>query len=252
MMRWNRPVGILACLALVGACSDDDESGTGGGQTVTPTGSGGTSQGGASQGGTGAAPGGGGQSQGGHSEGGHTLGGGGTGAGAGGDGGQGAAAQACDEPNPDGAEIVNLINAYRQSHGLSAIPYSPSLSCVAVTHVHDLSDNQPHQSASCNLHSWSDQGSWTACCYTSDHAQAQCMWDKPSQITIYSGYGYENAASGASTPQQAVSMWQNSSGHNDVILNQSIWSNMTWNALGAGMVNGYATLWFGEQVDPAN
>jgi hypothetical protein len=50
----------------------------------------------------------------------------------------------------------------------------------------------------CNMHSWSDKGFnvWNSCCYTSDHAEAECMWDKPREITFgsFTGFGYENAA----------------------------------------------------------
>ncbi|MBW2527122.1 MAG: CAP domain-containing protein [Deltaproteobacteria bacterium] len=157
---------------------------------------------------------------------------------------------ACNVPNPDGAAIVDLVNAYRQANGKPAIPYSPSLSCVAVTHVHDLADNAPHAPSGCNLHSWSDQGSWTACCYTSDHAQAQCMWDKPRELTVYSGNGYENAASGVMSAQAAVTAWQNSPAHDAVMLNEGMWASHPWHAVGAGLYQGYATLWFGEQSDP--
>ncbi len=98
-----------------------------------------------------------------------------------------------------GVELVNAVNAYRAENGLPAIPLSPSLCFVANAHVGDLSANAPHAAPGCNLHSWSDQGTWTSCCYTSDHAQAACMWDKPGQLTSYPGPGYENAASGVST-----------------------------------------------------
>jgi uncharacterized protein YkwD len=248
---------LVACCWLFPACSDSGES-----TTPTPdggsggAGQGGTSQGGSSQGGTsqgGTSQGGtsqGGTSQGGTSQGGTSQGGtsqGGTSQG--GSGAEGGAAMACNEPTPDGAEIVDLVNAYRQSQGLPVVPYSPSLSCVAVTHVHDLAANPPQ--GNCNLHSWSDQGSWTPCCYTPDHAQAQCMWDKPAEITSYPGYGYENAASGVGSPDAALAAWQNSPAHNDVILNQGMWSSHPWHAVGAGLYQGYAALWFGEQADPA-
>ena len=76
------------------------------------------------------------------------------------------------------------------------------------------------------------------------------MWSKPAELTSYTGYGYENAASGVSSAAQAVGLWQSSGPHNAVILNQGMWANRTWRALGAGLYQGYATLWFGEQTDP--
>lgn len=55
----------------------------------------------------------------------------------------------------------------------------------------------------CNLHSWSNNGYglWNGCCYTSNHAAASCMWDKPREISggIFTGNGYENSASGTTT-----------------------------------------------------
>ena len=61
------------------------------------------------------------------------------------------------------------------------------------------------------------------------------MWSKPQELTSYSGSGYENAASGASSPAGALSMWQNSSAHNDVMLNQGMWSSHPWKAVGAAL-----------------
>jgi hypothetical protein len=152
----------------------------------------------------------------------------------------------------EAVQLITLVNEYRAENALPAIPASPSLCFVGDAHVDDLVDNSPHATGSCNLHSWSDQGSWSACCYTPDHAQAQCMWDKPGELTAYPSNGYENAASGSSTPAQALNQWKNSSGHRAVILNEGIWANQSWKAVGVGMRNGYAVLWFGTAVDPAN
>lgn len=149
-----------------------------------------------------------------------------------------------------GIELVNAVNVYRAENGLPAIPFSPSLCFVANEHVKDLSANAPHGGAGCNLHSWSDQGTWTSCCYTPDHAQASCMWSKPGELTSYPGPGYENAASGVSTADGALALWKTSPAHNEVILNQGIWVSHPWQALGAAIYDGYAVLWFGEQVDP--
>lgn len=151
----------------------------------------------------------------------------------------------------DAIELINLVNVYRGENGLPAIPASPSLCEVSTLHVHDLAENSPHtQPGGCNLHSWSDQGPWSACCYTPDHAQAQCMWDKPTQLTVYPGNGYENAASGVGSPAQALELWKGSQGHNEVILNLGIWVDHPWQALGADVYQGYSVLWFGEEVDP--
>jgi Cysteine-rich secretory protein family len=146
--------------------------------------------------------------------------------------------------------LIAEINQYRMSNGLAAIPASSSLCIVADNHVNDLRDNAPRTPQNCNLHSWSDQGSWSACCYTPDHAQAQCMWDKPGELTNYNSNGYEISYSGSNSPQSAVSGWSNSSGHNNVILNLDIWANQQWGAVGAAQHDGFAHVWFGTASDP--
>ncbi|MEZ4449189.1 MAG: hypothetical protein R3B09_06890 [Nannocystaceae bacterium] len=158
-----------------------------------------------------------------------------------------------DGCSAEALELVDLVNQYRGENGLPSIPASPSLCTVGQTHVHDLVDHSPHTEPGCNLHSWSDAGPWTPCCYTADHAQAMCMWMKPQELTVYPGFGYENAAGGGGTitPGQALDLWKGSSAHNEVILSQGIWADHPWKAVGAGLYQGYAVLWFGEQDDPA-
>ncbi len=152
---------------------------------------------------------------------------------------------------PAALELIGLVNAYRGEHGLPAIAASSSLCTVAAAHTQDLAAHSPDSAPGCNLHSWSDQGSWTPCCYTPDHAAAQCMWDKPRELTDYPGNGYENAFSGSDDPEAALAGWMASTGHNEVILNLGIWAAHPWRALGADIRGGYAVLWFGEEVDPA-
>ena len=148
-------------------------------------------------------------------------------------------------------DLIDRVNDYRAGYGLPAIPASRSLCTVASEHTRDLATNRPHERAGCNLHSWSDAGAWSACCYTSDHARAECMWDKPRELTSYRGNGYENAARGTETAAEALSAWRGSAGHNAVILNLGTWADTTWRALGADIYDGYAVLWFGEETDPA-
>jgi len=126
------------------------------------------------------------------------------------------------------------------------------LCIVGQTHTLDLALNNPNQ-GECNMHSWSAQGPWTPCCYTADHAQAACMWNKPGELTIYAGNGFENAVSGGAnlSTSQAVEAWKGSPAHNNVMLNLGIWEGYPWGAMGAGLYQGYATVWFGVQPDPA-
>lgn len=159
-----------------------------------------------------------------------------------------------DEPPTIQRSLVELVNEYRQLKGLPAIPESTSLNMVAQAHVNDLQNNSP-VGGSCNLHSWSDQGGWTPCCYTADHAQKACMWQKPAEITaeVYTGYGYEIATytTGTMTTESALNNWINSPGHLDLILNRKTWQNRPWSAIGVATSEQYAVIWFGEEADPA-
>jgi hypothetical protein len=155
-----------------------------------------------------------------------------------------------DTINP-GDSLVEVINKYRVDNNLPAIPVSPSLNTVAETHARDLAENYV-MSNECNLHSWSDKGSWTPFCYTADHANAQLMWDKPRELTSYPGNGYEIAAykSDAITASEALELWKNSEAHHDLVINKGIWKDVKWKAIGGAINNGYAVVWFGEAPDP--
>lgn len=149
--------------------------------------------------------------------------------------------------------LADLLNDYRVQNGLAPVPVTRSLTAVAQWHVWDLDANHPH-GGECNLHSWSDWGSlWTAVCYTADHANASGMWLKPREITanIYTGNGFEIAYSGGGDPASALNLWKQSPAHNDVILNAGVWESYNpWPAMGVGMGNGYAVVWFGSAPDP--
>ena len=82
-------------------------------------------------------------------------------------------------------ELYELIMDYRAKKGLKRIPLSNALTIVAQTHCKDLTENKPDLGKGCNAHSWSDQGSWSTCCYTPDHKASTCMWDKPKELTSY-------------------------------------------------------------------
>ena len=151
-------------------------------------------------------------------------------------------------------ELYELIMKYRKSKKLKTIPYSPKLSLVAQTHARDLIQNYDFsQDSECNPHSWSKKGKWTACCYTPDHAQAQCMWDKPREIADYQGDGYEIAFyhSIKASPEPALEGWKKSSGHNPLLVNSGIWKDMEWKGIGIGMHENVAVVWFGREEDPA-
>lgn len=153
------------------------------------------------------------------------------------------------DPIEDGIALTKLINAYRVSLELPSLPTSPALTKVAQAHVRDLNVNKPVLKG-CNMHSWSTKGTWTACCYDGSRAAARCMWNKPKEIGGYPGYGYEIAAMfpAGMTPELALSQWQNSPAHHEVMINRGIWTK-PWGAIGVAVDGDYSVAWFGYDVD---
>lgn len=157
-------------------------------------------------------------------------------------------------PTDDEMDLIKLINNYRQQNGLPRVAISRSMMLVAQSHVKDLVENGPY-TGTCNLHSWSNKGSWSAVCYTGDPSNYNAMWNKPREITkgAYTGNGFEIAyrTSTTATPSLAMNAWKASPDHNDVILERPpTWGDMRWPAIGAGMYKGYAVVWFGDRSDP--
>ena len=147
-------------------------------------------------------------------------------------------------------ELHRLINAYRISRGLQEVPISPALTKVAQAHAKDLMYHYK-QSNRCNMHSWSKEGPWTACCYRDNHKNASCMWDKPKEIAGYDSPGYEIAYwhSNAATAGQALEVWKKSPGHHAVLANLGTFKDANWQAMGIGIYKEYAVVWFGEMPD---
>jgi len=147
-------------------------------------------------------------------------------------------------------KLYNLIMEYRKQKKLPKISLSKSLTFVAQTHCKDLSENNLIK-GDCNAHSWSNKGKWTSCCYTPDHKQKDCMWNKPKELTKYSDTGYEIAYyySAGAKADQALSSWKTSKGHNALIINNTTWKDFKWNAIGVGIYKNYATVWFGVEPD---
>jgi uncharacterized protein YkwD len=150
-------------------------------------------------------------------------------------------------------DLYELIMEYRKEEGLKSIPLSASLTLVAQAHVKDLQENYK-PSEKCNPHSWSKAGDWTSCCYTNDHKKAECMWDKPNEIAGYNSPGYEIAFwhSHAAVPDDALGGWKKSKSHNPVIVNGGQWKEADWNAIGVGIYQQYAVVWFGQMPDHRN
>lgn len=163
-------------------------------------------------------------------------------------------------------ELIKLVNDYREQHGKKRLKVSKSLMKVARTHINDLNmnfdmENPPVDTRGIkgNMHSWSDKGNWTPVVYTDDHEYSKLMHIKPKEITGYNQSGYEVAVNGFMiTPQRALKSWQNSPGHNDVILSQNKWTDPTPEQIKHGFsglsnmgvaINGdYACIWFSRDV----
>lgn len=154
--------------------------------------------------------------------------------------------------NPQEKELVRLINEYRKSKKLQSIAVSSKLTLVAQAHAKDLASNYNFDpNGSCNPHSWSDKGNWTPCCYTSDHKQAECMWNKPLEIAGYEGLGYEIAyySSAGATAKEGLEGWKKSKGHNPLLINSGTWKQVEWESIGVGIYEQYAVVWFGQLAD---
>ncbi|MBL7858065.1 MAG: CAP domain-containing protein [Cyclobacteriaceae bacterium] len=149
-------------------------------------------------------------------------------------------------------KLYNLILEYRKSNGLEPIPLSGKLTLVAQTHARDLADHYSFDPGNkCNPHSWSKKGKWTACCYTNDHKQAKCMWDKPREIAGYNSPGFEIAyySSAGANAQEGIDGWKVSPGHNPLLINTGTWEKVKWKAIGIGIYKEYGVVWFGELED---
>lgn len=158
--------------------------------------------------------------------------------------------------NAQEQELAGLINEYRRSKGLKAVPLSASLCKVARLHATDLSNNYIY-GGHCNLHSWSEDPRWSSCCYTPDHKTAECMWNKPRELTAYPADGYEIAfysnhdySSIRDLVADALNGWKSSPGHHDLIINRGKWKTAKWQAMGVGFAGGFTIVWFGEVPDP--
>ncbi len=150
-------------------------------------------------------------------------------------------------------KLYDIIMDYRKENHLGSIPLSENLTYVAQAHAHDLSDHYKFDLKNkCNPHSWSSSGTWTSCCYTSDHKKASCMWVKPKELTGYPGNGFEIVyySSGGANAQEGLDGWKVSPGHNPLLINSGTWSQVKWKAIGIGIYKEYGMVWFGEEPDP--
>lgn len=156
--------------------------------------------------------------------------------------------------SPEEKKLYDMIMQYRKTKKLKAIPYSEKLTRVAQAHARDLTDYFDYENrGDCNPHSWSERGSWSACCYTADHALASCMWSKPKEIAAYESEGYEIAyySSAGANAVEGLDGWKKSSGHNPLLINSGSWKKLEWKGIGIGICGPYAVVWFGTLANPS-
>lgn len=136
----------------------------------------------------------------------------------------------------DSIAFTDALNDFRQANGKSRLSVSVSLMYVAQKHVENqVIGGVP--SDPCNLHSWNSIAGedYRSCCYTSDHAQAQCMWDKPREITSdwpsggcsqFTGSGYEISGNNYADIGAVITGWNKSEGHRKVMLTLENWGDL--------------------------
>lgn len=153
--------------------------------------------------------------------------------------------------SPEEFTLHQLMNEYRAGKKLPHLALSTSLSMVAQAHARDLADNYELNDL-CNPHSWSESSQWTSCCYTNDHKQAACMWNKPREIAGYESEGYEIVYwhSREALAEKVLEGWKKSKSHDPLIVNSGMWKEATWEAVGVGIYKNYAVVWFGQLEDP--
>jgi hypothetical protein len=147
-------------------------------------------------------------------------------------------------------KLYDLVNEYRKSFKLPAISLSNSLCYVGKKHLQDLLQNQPDTN-NCNLHSWSDKGSWSACCFWHNKEDKKCMQSKPAEITNYMSEGYEIIfwESREATAEAAFKQFREIAASQSVLINSENWESYNWNALGVAIQGQLACIWFGEEPD---
>jgi len=147
--------------------------------------------------------------------------------------------------------LFKMINDYRKANNLPQLCLSRSLSYVAHMHVADLIKYEA-DSGICNQHSWSNRGDWKACCYGKAPYNKACMTDKPSEITKYTGKGYEIIywENNETTAEAAFNEWKSAAVSKAMLLNLDPWNKTKWVSLGISIEKEYAIAWFGEEADP--
>jgi hypothetical protein len=154
-----------------------------------------------------------------------------------------------DKIDAEEYQLYELLMNYRESLGLPKIPLSKALTITASRHVLDTVYNLEAYDG----HTWSDAE------YDVDDPDTYAnVWFAPDRIgTGYTDYAFEISvgyrdidplSAPNMTPSVALSGWQNSPPHNDIITQQGSW-NTNWAAIGVAIHESVAHVWFGRSVD---
>lgn len=149
-------------------------------------------------------------------------------------------------------QLFERINIFLTENGKKPLELSKSLSYVAKTHVNDLEQNHPDTSV-CNLSSWSDKGTWTACCYNPYVPNPDCMWDKPKELTSFQYRGYELALyfEEEFNTDTIMQLLYSSNQVLDMLLTKGDYSSKKWICIGLGINDNYTSIWFAQRTDKA-
>jgi len=147
-------------------------------------------------------------------------------------------------------KLFNLFNDYRKTMNKPAIPLSNSLSFIADKHIKDLIQNKPDTNT-CNFHSWSNKGEWTACCFEVELKDKSCMQKKPIELSNYPGIAHEIVywENRNATAEKAFDQWRETLASQSMIINTKDWENHQWNAIGVSIEGNFAIVWIGEDLD---
>jgi hypothetical protein len=85
------------------------------------------------------------------------------------------------------------------------------------------------------------------------------IWEAPQRVDSgYPGSGFEisagrsqngDIAAATMSPERALQLWQDSPAHDALLTNTSFWTD-PWGAIGIGLHQGSAHVWFGYETDP--
>jgi len=147
----------------------------------------------------------------------------------------------------DEYKLYQLINSYRKDLLLPEIQLSQALCYVANLHVQDLSATF-NSADECSMHSWSDQGEWTAICYPSEQSKKNNVWLKPKEIVGYPAEAYELTywSNSEKSADDIYKFWRLNKPSSSMLINTGRWANSSWKEIGVGIKDGYAVVWLGK------